>query len=366
MNALGRRAGPELLLRRIHQAAKIQRRRLSVSTILTPPLVFTGLLVSLWTYKCLMMVIFQNKIIYMPSVPPFSRSERIEDYAKQCGGIIWKEESIKAADGVDIALAVASVNGIKGEMKKEEASHVAIVYFQGNGGALPPRLPSLSIVLKALQRETSPSTQYTLVAVSYRGYWTSRGRPSEHGIRLDAAAAIAYPTKELHKPYDQPIRLVLWGQSIGAGVAVSAAAALSSLKQRREGNMSGGDPAVASPVSGLLLETPFVSVRAMLTAIYPQIWLPYRYLGPFLRNHWDSRAALRNIADPRVHHPRILILQAGNDELVPTTQGEELEETCRGLGLDVRRIVVSNALHNEAAAKGQGRRAIVDFLHGFG
>lgn len=78
-----------------------------------------------------MMVIFQNKIIYMPSVPPFSRSESIEDYAKQCGGIKWKEERIMAADGVEIALAVASINGIKEEMRKE-ASHVAIVYFQGS------------------------------------------------------------------------------------------------------------------------------------------------------------------------------------------------------------------------------------------
>ena len=76
------------------------------------------------------MVIFQNKIIYMPSVPPFSRSETIEDYTKQCGGITWKEKRIKAADGVDLALAVASVDGITDEVRKE-ASHIAIVYCQG-------------------------------------------------------------------------------------------------------------------------------------------------------------------------------------------------------------------------------------------
>lgn len=78
-----------------------------------------------------MMVIFQNKIIYMPSVPPFSRRERIEDYVKQCRGMEWKEERIKTADRVDIALAVASVTGVKEEIRKE-ASHVAIVYFQGS------------------------------------------------------------------------------------------------------------------------------------------------------------------------------------------------------------------------------------------
>ncbi|KAL9034944.1 MAG: hypothetical protein Q9180_005126 [Flavoplaca navasiana] len=311
----------------------------------------------------------------MPSVPPFSRSERIEDYAKQCGGITWKEERIMAADGVEIALVVASINGIKEEMRKE-ASHVAIVYFQGsvtfvavyqygvecselydrNGGALPPRLPSLSMVLKALQREASSSKRYTLVAVSYRGYWTSRGRPSERGIGLDAAAAIHYARRQLHRPNEQPIRIVLWGQSIGAGVATSAAAALSTSIQDKDG---------CSPLSGLLLETPFVSVRAMLMAIYPQKWLPYRYLGPFLRNHWDSRVAMRTIANPRTRWPRTLILQAANDELVPSSQGLELEQTSQDLGLDVKRIVVPNALHNEVAVKSQGRRAIVDFLNGF-
>ncbi|KAL8995654.1 MAG: hypothetical protein Q9169_004663 [Polycauliona sp. 2 TL-2023] len=299
----------------------------------------------------------------MPSVPPFSRREKIEDYAKQCRGIEWREERIKAADGVEIALAVANVNGVKEEVRKE-ASHVAIVYFQGNGGALPPRLPSLSTVLKGLQRESSPSMRHTLVAVSYRGYWTSRGRPFERGIQLDAAAAIEYTVSKLHKPGDRPIRLVLWGQSIGAGVATSAAAALSSTTKGTRGGRD-NNTAFTESVSGLLLETPFVSVRAMLTAIYPQKWLPYRYLGPFLRNHWDSRAALPKIANSIGRYPKILILQAANDELVPNGQGVELEETSRAHGIDVQRIVISNALHNEAAIKGQGRRAIVDFLDGF-
>ncbi len=113
-------------------------RKLTISTLLTPPLVFTGLLLSLWTYKCIIMVIFQNKIIYMPSVPPFSRSEKIADYAPQCRGLKWEERRTRAADGVDIALAVTSVNGTRennDESAKEapsSSSQVAIVYFQGS------------------------------------------------------------------------------------------------------------------------------------------------------------------------------------------------------------------------------------------
>ncbi|KAL8806132.1 MAG: hypothetical protein Q9182_001533 [Xanthomendoza sp. 2 TL-2023] len=301
----------------------------------------------------------------MPSIPPFSRSERIEDYEPQCRPVKWQEKRIKAQDGVDIALALASVDGCQQNSGRKNPAHVAIVYFQGNGGALPPRLPSLSMVLKALQHDAASSTTYTIVGLSYRGFWTSRGRPSERGIGLDAAAAIDYATTQLPRPNDKPITLLLWGQSIGAGVATTALANLSSRCPASIDGQGADRPATAR-VSGLLLETPFVSVRAMLTAIYPQKWLPYRYLGPFLRNHWDSRAALHEIATSSIPTPKILVLQAANDELVPSSQTVELEETCRGLKLDMERKVITGALHTDVAAKSQARRAIVDFLGGFG
>lgn len=89
----------------------------------------------------------------------------------------------------------------------------------------------------------------------------------------------------------------------------------------------------------------------MLTAIYPQKWLPYRYLGPFLRNHWDSKSALQKMGDSSTPTPKILILQAGNDELVPNNQGLELEGICRDLQISVTRHIISNALHTEIATK---------------
>ncbi|KAL8733004.1 MAG: hypothetical protein Q9166_002402 [cf. Caloplaca sp. 2 TL-2023] len=369
MNALGLRAGVKIawLLGapgRVNKTVILNRRRLSISAISTPPLVFAGLLVTLWAYKCVMMVVFQNKIIYMPSIPPFSRREKIEDYEPQCKPVRWQEKRIEAADGVDIALAVASVTGSR-EVSRKQATHVAIVYFQGNGGALPPRLPSLSMVLKALQRDAASSTTYTIVGLSYRGYWTSRGRPSERGIGLDAHAAIQYALTQLPKPSGHPVKLILWGQSIGAGVAASAAANLTSLQQEGE-DVKGGSQVNTPRLSGLLLETPFMSVRAMLTTIYPQKWLPYRYLGPFLRNHWDSKAALQRIGGSSISRPKVLILQAANDELVPGSQSEGLEQICRDLELDVYRHVISGALHTDAAAKAQGRKSIVEFLKGYG
>lgn len=108
-----------------------QRRRFgldTLQTILLPPAVFGGLLVTLWTYKCLMMVIFQNKIIYMPSVPPFSRSEKIEDYEQQCRPVEWIEHETRSSDGTLIKLVEGS---IRNQNLDGCRSHVVILYFQG-------------------------------------------------------------------------------------------------------------------------------------------------------------------------------------------------------------------------------------------
>lgn len=99
-----------------------------LKTILIPPVVFGGLLITLWTYKCMMMVVFQNKIIYMPSMPPFSRSETIEDYANECRPIEWIEHGIRSVDGTSIKLLEGSTSSTVAEA---DAKHVVVLYFQG-------------------------------------------------------------------------------------------------------------------------------------------------------------------------------------------------------------------------------------------
>lgn len=84
-----------------------------------------------------MMVVFQNKIIYMPGLPPTARSERIADWLSRCGGLQWREERTKAADGTDLAMAVATVPLPKGnrqvaaDVGKSVVAHVYVLYFQG-------------------------------------------------------------------------------------------------------------------------------------------------------------------------------------------------------------------------------------------
>lgn len=315
----------------------------SLPTFLVPPVVFTGLLLALWTYKCLMTVIFQEKILYMSYMPPRTRSETIEDYAATCNPVEWKEHCIQSLDGTDIALAVGSIP--RKDVEAVPGKEVVICYFQGNGGSTPPRLPLLSNTIKLVQSRAGESVRFTLVALSYRGYWTSSGRATEPGIKLDAQATLAW----IKATYPNA-SIVLWGQSLGAGVACAAAA--------QHVTKEGGQP-----IQGLVLETPFTSVKSMLLALYPERWLPYRYLSGFLRSHWDSEAALRRVAGEGARKPPLVLLVAATrDEVVPAEEAEKIQKVCEDAKLVIKRVNVIGALHNEATTRREGQEAVARFV----
>jgi uncharacterized protein len=99
-----------------------------------------------------------------------------------------------------------------------------------NASSLPPRLPFLSPVLRALRDADiksqdskfhgqvgktgiASSVRYIMVCVSYRGYWTSKGRPSERGMAKDAVAALKWIGSQ---PRDDPTRrvpVILWARA---------------------------------------------------------------------------------------------------------------------------------------------------------
>lgn len=165
---------------------------------------------------------------------------------------------------------------------------------------------------------------------------------------MDAAAALQWIKRHSQASQNEEVPVIIWGQSIGAGVATNLAA---------EPSPSG------IAIMALILETPFLSVRAMLKTLYPQKWLPYRYLWPFLWNHLDSWKALGLMREkPGTKAPYVLILEAGKDELVPFEHGELLEMRCRDLGLGVRKKAVRNALHTEVLVRQEGLLAVVEMI----
>ena len=154
-----------------------------------------------------------------------------------------------------------------------------VLYFHGNGGALRYRADRF----RALAEDGTG-----LVALSYRGYGGSTGSPSEAGLIADAEAAYAFAAARM-----PPQRIVVFGESLGSGVAVALAA--------------------THRIGGLVLEAPFTSAADIGAAAY---WfLPVRLLmkDPFLS---DERIG-------KVTAP-LLVLHGVRDGVVPIGHGERL------------------------------------------
>jgi pimeloyl-ACP methyl ester carboxylesterase len=282
---------------------------------------------------------------------------------------------------------------------------VVICYFQGNGGSTPLRLPLLSQVLRTIadkskSKSIDPSlvnnVDYTVVALSYRGYWTSSGRATQSGIELDAQAFLDWVSETYATPGTN-LQVILWGHSLGSAIASSATATYLSRRSGEERSGDEGERSCPRPdIAGLILEAPSSSIKDMLISLYPQKWLPYRYLWPFSWNHWSCTTALERMAlwrdqnkdqssgtrqedssgpsvlperkskplapTPLRSLPPILLVSAQNDEVIPPHVADGLEADGKRLGLDIERKDVRGALHTEAPVKVDGREAMVNFI----
>jgi fermentation-respiration switch protein FrsA (DUF1100 family) len=104
--------------------------------------------------------------------------------------------------------------------------HAVVLYFPGNGDFLAGSVSRFRDIA---------SGGTGLVALSYRGYAGSTGQPSEPGLLQDAAAAYGFTSARYSAD-----RIVVWGFSLGTGVAVALAA--------------------EQPVGKLILEAPYTSM----------------------------------------------------------------------------------------------------------
>ncbi|KAJ5260560.1 hypothetical protein N7478_012165 [Penicillium angulare] len=354
----------------------------SVPAILVPPVIFIGLLLSLWTWKCFWIIAMQNKLLYLSWLPPFSRSDTISEYERACKPVEWKEKQIRSLDGTKLAICEGNIpiKSDKNELElKQPKKLVAICYFQGNGGSTPLRLPLLSQVLRAINTksqnskeiETRDDTRYIVLALSYRGYWKSSGTATQTGIEKDAQAFLTW-VSNTYSEANTNCQIVLWGHSVGSAVASSALSTY----------LAHSNPI---PVSGLIMEAPISNIKDMLIGLYPQKWLPYRYLWPFSWNNWCTSSSLERLAawrdqvteqgqqnlpnpsNPRLTQPSqsippILILSAESDEVIPAHVAGQLECKGRDLGLDIQRTVVPGAMHIEGPIKRIGKDALVKFI----
>lgn len=193
-------------------------------------------------------------------------------------------------------------------------SRATIVIFHGNGGTLADRAFKARLFLDA---------GYGVFLAEYRGYGGNAGSPSEKGLYADADAAMRWLTGQ-----GVPLRrLVLYGESLGAGVAM--------------------EMAIRYAVSALVLECPFTSVPDLAPG----------YVLPPLAQLLVVDRYENLVKAPGLRMP-LLVIHGEQDPLVPVVMGHAV---LNAAGAEKEGVFLPQGAHNDLWDYGAGKRAL-DFL----
>ena len=198
----------------------------------------------------------------------------------------------------------------------DASSDAAVIVFNGNAGNRAYRAPLAAELARA---------GLSVLLFDYRGYGGNPGVPTETGLRADARAARAWLA-------ERATRIVYFGESLGAGVAVRLA--------------------VDHPPAALILRSPFTSLNDMAARHYP--YLPARLL---LRDRYASIDRIADVCAP------LLVVAGERDSIVPAAHSRRLFEA----GRDPKRfVVIPGADHNDLDMLTGERlmREVRDFLGG--
>lgn len=165
--------------------------------------------------------------------------------------------------------------------------------------------------------------QVDVVAFHYRGYAPSTGSPSADALIADAP--LVY---DLAVQHVQPARIVATGFSLGSGIAAE-------LGTKRK-------------VDGLILVTPFDSLKAVAQSMYP--WLP---IAMFFEHEIDAATAIEKVQLP------VAIIAAERDEIVPEIRTDALRHKTPKLVLD---RTIARAGHNDIYARSDFHDAMREAL----
>lgn len=215
----------------------------------------------------LLMYLLQDFLLFHPQ-PLSTEAARLQ----QLPGV--HPVSLRMADGVTLS---------GWWVESMDAQAPTAIYFGGNAEEVSWMVPEVS---------AHPGVHWLIV--NYRGWGNHPGQPSEAALCGDALAWFDWLQ---HQPKVK--RIVAVGRSLGSGVATHLAA--------------------KRPLQGVVLITPFDSVRAVAQRQYP--WLPVRWL---LKHPFDSLAAAPSVRAP------LLMLPALADTVIAPAHARTLFEAWGG------------------------------------
>ena len=226
--------------------------------------------------------VFQRRLIYLPSgsVP---RAAAVLSGAE--------DVSFETADGLRLG----------GWFVPGRERGPAVLVCNGNAGNRAMR----AALAAALAR-----MGMAVLLFDYRGYGGNPGSPTEEGLAADARAAAGYLAA---RPEVDPARLVYFGESLGAAVALRLA--------------------TERPPAALVLRSPFASLAEVGRVHYPM--LPVSWL---LWDRFDSAALAARLDAP------LLVVAGGRDGIIPVSHSRRLFAAAPQ---PKRLVVLDGADHND-------------------
>lgn len=218
-------------------------------------------LVTAYGFTIIVLVVFQSRLQYFP--------DRRRSPIAQSG----------LTGGEELVLATSDGESLVAWHFRPRGERATILYFHGASGALINRSPRLRMFVER---------GYGVLAISYRGYGGSTGRPTQGGLIRDAETA--YHAARLRYHHD---RLIIMGASLGTGVAVSLAA--------------------NHQAAGLVLLAPFLSAPDIVLTHFP--FLPARWL---MVDQFRSDLLISDVKMP------LFMIHGERDRLVPIESGKRL------------------------------------------
>lgn len=200
-----------------------------------------------------------------------------EQRTPESAGIAFTPLSITTADG----------ETLRGWHLPRPSPRARIIYFHGNGG----NLSLWTDVYAGLWHQGMD-----VVALDYRGYGVSTGRPSEQGLYRDADAMLAFVADHL-PTIDAPT--VYWGRSLGTPIAAYAAS-------RRTPD-------------GIVLESGFPSMRSVIET-NPIMWVL----------SWLSSYSFPTASWMATVHAPALVLHGDRDDVIAYRLGKRLHDRVPG------------------------------------
>lgn len=241
-------------------------------------------ILAIYLFVLVITFIFQRHLLYFPY-------EADPGPPKESNVPEMSTVRVKTADNLDLVAWFAP--------PKKEGGKI-VVLFHGNAG---------NIAMRWFKARYFLDRGYGFFLSEYRGYGGNPGDPSEEGLYHDGRAALKWLGEKGYKDS----QIVLYGESVGTGVAVQMA--------------------LETQPEYLILESPFSSAADVAKEAYP--YLPVDLL---MLDRFDS---IDKIGKVKSH---LLIVHGSADDIIPPRLAHKLFEAARGKKM---LHVIKGAGHND-------------------